>query len=109
MPTADDVDLSHLKENDAKRFREMLKKHDSMWTGHLGEINTTKHHIRLFDGAQPVTLPPHRAGMAARKFIEAEVKRMIDAKVCEPSQSEWASTLVLEPKPDGSYRFYVDY
>jgi hypothetical protein len=37
------------------------------------------------------------------------VRRMLDAGVIEPASSEWVSSVVLEPTPDGSLRFCVDY
>lgn len=44
-----------------------------------------------------------------RKVIEKEVEEMLKLGVIEPSQSPWHSHPVLEPKPDGSTRFCIDF
>jgi transposase InsO family protein len=40
---------------------------------------------------------------------EAHLKKMLDAKVIEPSNSEWASAPVLVRKRDGKVRWCIDY
>ena len=52
---------------------------------------------------------PYRCGMEGRKAEEAEVQKMLAAKVIEPSTSESAISVILVPKPDGSLRSCVDY
>lgn len=34
---------------------------------------------------------------------------MVDNDIIEPSNSEWSSPCILVPKPDGSYRFIMDF
>jgi hypothetical protein len=75
----------------------------------VGDAHTTHHRIELTPGAKPVHSHPYRAGPRAREVEAAEVQRMLKAGVIEPSTAEWASPVVLVPKPDGSMRFCIDY
>jgi hypothetical protein len=80
-----------------------------MWDGRLGHVQTTSHRIELMPGATPVHSQPYRAGARAREAESSEVQRMLKSKVIEPTTSEWASPVVLVPKPDGSMRFCINY
>jgi hypothetical protein len=64
---------------------------------------------RIETKGNPLFQHPYRAGPAARKAEKDEVERMLKLGVIEPSNAEWASPVVLIPKPDGSTIFYVDY
>jgi len=61
--------------------------------------------IRLKPGAVPVWQHPYKAGPLAREREKAEFERMCSMGVIEPSSGEWASPVVIVPKPDGSVRF----
>ena len=88
----------------------MLTKHADMWTtGRLGEITATEHQMTLETGTKPIRSMPYRQGPSMRTKADAEIRRMRDAGVIEPSTSEWASPFVLVPKKDGSIRFCVEY
>jgi hypothetical protein len=104
-----DVDISHLTPQEREKVLTMLRKHRNMWDGRLGQVHTTAHRIQLTPGAKPAYSQPYRAGTKARKADSAEIHRMLRAGVIEPDTSEWASPVVLVPKPDGSMRFCIDY
>jgi len=87
----------------------LLEKHRALWSGHLGSIKATEHQIELKPGSKPVRLNPFRTGPRTRELIKAQVDRMLELEVMEPSQSEWASPVVLIPKRDESPRFCIDY
>jgi Reverse transcriptase (RNA-dependent DNA polymerase) len=105
----DEVDLPTLQGEWKGKVMTLLERYSHMWDGSLGEIKATKHRIQLIPGSKPVHSHPYRAGPKAREMERQEVERMLKADVIEPACSEWASPVVLVPKPDGSLRFCVDY
>lgn len=104
----DEVDLSHLPCEERSALREVLEKHSKMWDGTLGSVRGAIHRIDTGDHA-PIHQAPRRAGPAQRLIEKNEVDRMLAEGVIRPSQSEWASPVVLVAKPDGGTRFCVDY
>ena len=109
VTTVEELDLSEIPENRREEVRRMLLKHQDLWEGKLGMINATEHRIELKEGAAPVHQHPYRAGAKEREFERSEIRKMLEEGVIRPSTSEWASPVVLAPKPDGSLRFCVDY
>ncbi|CAN8062284.1 unnamed protein product [Agarophyton chilense] len=105
----DDLDLAHVSEHYRTKIRSMLKKYTSMWSGKLGEISATEHHIDLVPGSRPISQPPYRAGPRTRQIEEENVSKMLEEGLIKAAQSAWASPVVLGPKPDGSLRFCIDY
>ncbi|CAM4672634.1 unnamed protein product [Lepidochelys kempii] len=59
--------------------------------------------------AHPIRVQPYRVSPQAKTAIEREIQDMLQMGVIRPSESAWASPVVLVPKPDGEIRFCVDY
>ena len=57
----------------------------------------------------PIHQHPYRFSPAENRVVKAEVAKMLADGIIRPSESAWASPIVLVPKPDGSVRFCVDY
>ena len=76
--------------------------------GKLGRTGRSRHKINV-QGSYPRKSQPRRYPLAQRDIIEAELQRMLDEDLIEPSSSPWASNIVLVRKKDGSVRFCVDY
>jgi hypothetical protein len=104
-----DVDIAHLTHQEREKVLTMLRKQRTMWNGRWGQVQTTAHRIQLTPGAKPAYSQPYRAGAKAREKESVEIHRMLRAGVIEPATSEWASPVVLVPKPDWSMRFCIDY
>ena len=80
--TAATVELT-ITEGKEDMIRAMLKQYEDLWLGKLGELTTTKHSIRLIEGARPSISAPYRAGPKKRELEKEEVRRQLQAGVIE--------------------------
>ncbi|CAM4492967.1 unnamed protein product [Lepidochelys kempii] len=83
---------------------DMINRNRDMFSTKPGWTTETYHHIHTVPGAK-VTLRPYRIPAAKREEIKAEVKKMLELGVIKESYSQWSSSIVLVPKPDGTMRF----
>ncbi len=102
--TASSLDGFHSQTLRGKEL-EMLRRHQSMWSGHLGEVSATEHRMDVEPGTRHSRQAPYRAGHSSRGLIKAEIERMLAQGVFEPATSKWASPVVIVPKDDDSARF----
>ena len=105
----EDFKLNHLSEDDQAALFDVLKRHQ-VWPspGKLGQTHLVEHPIDV-QGAQPIRQRPYRVPETKKQIIAREVEKMLLSNVIEPSASPWSSPVVLLEKPDGDYRFCVDY
>ena len=73
-----------------------------------GETDLIELHIDTGD-AVPRKYPVRRVPFAVRNEIAHNLQEMQNANVIQPSNSPWASPVVLVRKKDGTLRFCVDY
>ena len=59
--------------------------------------------------ARPVQVVPWRSSPNEKDVIRAEIEKMLRLGVIHPSNSSWCTIPVLVKKPDGSFRFAIDY
>lgn len=103
------ISRENVPENLHSKLDALISKHHALWEGKLGLIKATEHRIQLKPGVKPVRLNPYRMGTPSRQIVREEINKMKEMGVIEPSSGEWASPIVLVPKPDGSTRFCIDY
>ena len=70
--------------------------------------NGAKHRIVTGD-AQPIMQRPYLVSPEIEMEINRQIDEMLMNGICRPSDSPWASRILLVTKLDGSKRFVVDY
>ena len=98
--------------NDIRRaLKRLLERHSSVFSRSeydLGCATAVKH--RIDTGAnRPFRQPLRRQPVHLLPMIDEQLQTMQQHGIIRPSQSEWASNLVIVKKKDGSLRFCVDY
>ena len=73
-----------------------------------GETDLVEMEIRTGD-APPKRVPARRMPLVVRQEVSRQLRTMQEAGVIQPSNSPWASPIVMVRKKDGSHRFCVDY
>lgn len=66
------------------------------------------HHIPLSTSV-PINVRPYRYSHSQKSEIETQVSVMLDEGIVRPSQSPYASPVLLVKKHDGTWRLCVDY
>ena len=101
----------HLDASQKRVVKELLNQYQSVFVTNqndFGRTSLVQH--RIDTGATPpIRQPPRRVPLAKQQEAANLVNEMSAAGVIEPSQSPWASPVVLVKKKDGTTRFCVDY
>ena len=107
------IDLSGLEnwpEHLQKEAKEMLKRNAKVFSKtdmDMGRTNLVKHHIKLTD---PVPFKEAYRRIPPQMFdeVKAHIQEMLNLGAIRPSNSPWASAIVLVRKKDGRLRFCID-
>ena len=72
--------------------------------------STSSFHCKINTGDHPpIYSKPYRLPLTKRKIVDEEINRMLEKDIIEVSDAAWSSPICLVPKPDGKWRFCVDF
>lgn len=90
--------------------RAILWKYRDMWEddNKIGRTSVVEHEIDLTT-SKPIACRPRRYTEEQKLVIEKEIDAMLQSQVIRPSQSPYASGIVLVKKKTGDWRFCLDF
>ncbi|OAF69149.1 hypothetical protein A3Q56_03092, partial [Intoshia linei] len=74
-----------------------------------GKTEIREHEIRTIPGSSPICIKPYPTPIHHKDIEINLIKEMIRNKIIEPSNSSYNSPHFLKRKPNGTYRFLLDY
>ena len=106
-----DIDSADLTPSAKAAIQDLLKTNSDVFSKDsldIGMTQTAEHEIPLSD-ATPFRLPYRRIPPAEFQEVQKHIKDLEKENVIKPSQSSFASPVVIVRKKDGSIRLCVDY
>ena len=106
-----DIETSPEPEDGKKQVMVLLEEFNDVFSigdGERGETNLVEMTIDTGDAA-PRKQNVHRIPFAVRQEVAHQLHQMQKNGIIQPSNSPWASPIVLVRKKDGTLRFCVDY
>ncbi|RWR98496.1 hypothetical protein B4U79_13970, partial [Dinothrombium tinctorium] len=92
------------------RLADLLKKYQDLFKDELGTVKGFEAKIVLREEAKPKFCKARQIPLALKNKVEKELERLEKAEIIEKvSYSDWASPIVVVPKPDGSVRICGDF
>lgn len=106
LPT---IGLQELTNEEKERLEGLLSEKIPLCSEEPSRNHGVKHRIRLLPGTQPIKQRYYPLNPAMQEVAHRELDNMLKKGVVRPSSSPWSSPIVLVKKPNGKYRFAVDY
>jgi hypothetical protein len=78
-------------------------------TSKMTRAKTKIHHTINTGDHLPTSVRPYYKTIQQRKEVQQEVGKLVNQGILRPSSSPWSSPVLLKKKPDGTYRFLVDF
>ena len=66
-------------------------------------------HVIVTGDHPPISTRPYYRTVEQRKELQREVDKLLLDNIARPSSSPWSSPVILKKKPDGTFRFLVDF
>ena len=91
-------------------LKKLMKEHSAMLADKSGTIKELKAKLSVTPGAQPIFCQPRDIPIAFNEAVENEIYRLEENGILKSvTDSDWASPVLIVPKPNGKIRICGDY
>ena len=97
--------LSHLEEEELKQ---LIHEYEHLFPDIPTRTDKIYHDV-IVEDSKPIKQHPYRMNLLKQKYLQDEVKYLLENDFIEPSQSNYSSPCILVPKSNGTYRMSTDY
>ena len=100
--------LSHLEPSQQEELKQLIHEYEHLFPDIPTRTDKIYHDV-IVEDSKPIKQFPYRMNPLKQKYLQDEVKYLLENDFIEPSQSNYSSPCILVPKSNGTYRMCTDY
>ena len=100
--------LSHLEPSQQEELKQLIHEYEHLFPDIPSRTDKIYHDV-IVEDSKPIKQHPYRMNPLKQKYLQDEVKYLLENDFIEPSQSNYSSPCILVPKSNGTYRMCTDY
>ena len=100
--------LSHLEPSQQEELKQLIHEYEHLFPDIPTRTDKIYHDV-IVEDSKPIKQHPYRMNPLKQKYLQDEVKYLLENYFIEPSQSNYSSPCMLVPKSNGTYRMCTDY
>ena len=100
--------LSHLEPSQQEELKQLIHEYEHLFPDIPTRTDKIYHDV-IVEDSKPIKQHPYRMNPLKQKYLQDEVKYLLENDFIELSQSNYSSPCILVPKSNGTYRMFTDY
>ena len=100
--------LSHLEPSQQEELKQLIHEYEHLFPDIPTRTDKIYHDV-IVEDSKPIKQHPYRMNPLKQKYLQDEVKYLLENDFIEPIHSNYSSPCILVPKSNGTYRMCTDY